>query len=435
MSIKDSGFRNRMMMLALLPATLVALLLACIYVGWNSGEVENALKDRERSLARQIGTAAEYGIFSGGRDTLRALAEAAQKDDPDILGVTIFGEHGEVLARAGDNSHSVVTPGMRESLTELSDRFVLVMPINRTVLPIDDLYGAGDVNTGAHISGYVVLEVSRARLIETRNTQILIGFDIAIGGLALGVWLALRMARGITEPLAHIADVVDRIGRGELTARVIDDGRHTLEMLGNDINAMAERVTLVQSELQEKISQATEELRERKEAAEVLARTDMLTSLPNRRAFMLAAEQEVLRAQRYGTSLSIALLDLDHFKTINDSYGHAAGDRVLVNRALLLVESMREVDLVARIGGEEFAILMPDTPLDEAVQAMERVRQSFGHNLVGEQAIYCTASFGVAEYPGDDPTVDGLLAKADAALYVAKANGRNRVEAAEKTVR
>jgi diguanylate cyclase (GGDEF)-like protein len=152
---------------------------------------------------------------------------------------------------------------------------------------------------------------------------------------------------------------------------------------------------------------------------------------------MQAAEQEVLRAQRYGTSLAVAVLDLDHFKNINDSHGHATGDHVLINRANLLAASVREVDSVGRLGGEEFAILMPGTPLSEAIQAIERIRQAFEQNPVsdGEQLIRSTASFGVAEYPGADPTVDGLLAKADGALYLAKARGRNRVETpAQKSI-
>ncbi|HWT53382.1 MAG TPA: diguanylate cyclase [Rhodocyclaceae bacterium] len=430
--MKGLGFRNHMLMLALLPAILVATLLSVIYVSWNFHEVEVALKERGRAIAKQLGTAAEYGIFSGSREILRALADAAHKGDPDILGVAILSERGQNLVRVGDSSPIPLELGERESVLEKADRIVLVVPVNRTVLPVDDIYSDAvpGVRTTSRISGYVVLDVSRQRLVEVRNTQMLIGLDIALGGLLLGVWLALRMARGITRPLVHIIDVVERIGRGELGARVIPEEVRTLESLGHNINAMAERVTLAHGELQQKVEQATEELRKRKEEAELLARMDVLTGIPNRRAFMQAADQEVLRAQRYGNPLTVAVLDLDHFKTINDTFGHATGDHVLVDRANLLAASVREVDTVGRLGGEEFAILMPGTPLPEAIQAIERIRQAFEQNPVsdGDQLIRATASFGVAEYPGADPTVDGLLAKADGALYVAKARGRNRVE-------
>jgi diguanylate cyclase (GGDEF)-like protein len=437
--MKDLGFRNHMLMLALLPAILVAALLSVIYVSWNFHEVEVALKDRGRAIARQLGTAAEYGIFSGSRDALRSLSEAAQKGDTEILGVAILGERGQMLVRVGDSTPLAVELGEREYTVEKPDRIILIEPVSRTVLPVDDIYSASApvAHSNARVSGYVVLDVSRQRLVETRNTQMLIGLDIALGGLLLGVWLALRMARGITRPLVHIIDVVERIGRGELGARVLTEEAHTLQSLGHNINAMAERVTLAHGELQQKVAQATEELRKRKEEAELLARMDVLTGIPNRRAFMQAAEQEVLRAQRYGTPLTVAVLDLDHFKSINDTHGHAAGDHVLINRANLLAASVREVDSVGRMGGEEFAIIMPGTPLSEAIQAIERIRQAFEQNPVsdGEQLIRSTASFGVAEYPGADPTVDGLLAKADGALYLAKARGRNRVETpAQKSI-
>lgn len=430
--MKELGFRNHMLMLALLPAILVAVLLSTIYVSWNFHEVEVALKERGRAIARQLGTAAEYGIFSGSRDALRTLAEAAQKGDSEILSVAILDERGNILTRVGDSSSQAVTLDKGEYSIDLADRLILLMPIARTVLPMDDLYTAASL-TGSdekRIAGYVVLEVSRQRLVEIRNTQTLIGLDIALGGLLLGVWLALRMARGITRPLGHIIDVVERIGRGELDARVNKDEAAILQSLGFNINAMAERVNLAHGELQQKILHATEELRKRKEEAELLARIDVLTGIPNRRAFMQAAEQEVMRAQRYGSKLSVAVLDLDHFKGINDTYGHAMGDRVLISRAKVLSHAMREVDIMGRLGGEEFAILMPDTPLSEAIQAVERMRLALEQNPVKAdgQLIRSTASFGVAEYPGIDPTVDGLLAKADGALYVAKARGRNRVE-------
>lgn len=437
--MKDLGFRNHMLMLALLPAILVATLLSVIYVSWNFHEVEVALKDRGRAIARQLGTAAEYGIFSGSRDALRTQAEAAQKGDPEILGVAILSEKGQPLVRVGDSTALPIELGERDHVLEKSDRIILVEPVSRTLLPLDDIYSVQtpDARPNNRIAGYVVLDVSRQRLVEIRNTQMLIGLDIALGGLLLGVWLALRMARGITRPLSHIIDVVERIGRGELGARVLPEEARTLQSLGHNINAMAERVTLAHGELQQKVAQATDELRKRKEEAELLARMDSLTGIPNRRAFMQTAEQEVLRAQRYGNSLTVAVLDLDHFKTINDTYGHATGDQVLINRANLLLASVREVDTVGRLGGEEFAILMPGTPLGEAIQAIERIRQAFEQNPVsdGGQLIRSTGSFGVAEYPGLDPTVDGLLAKADGALYLAKARGRNRVETpAQKSI-
>ena len=434
------SFRNYMLLLALLPTTVVAVVLSLMYVSLNYHEVEIALKERGFAMARQLGTSAEYGIFSDSRSTLRNLAEAVHKGDPEVLAVAITDTRGQALTRVGDNASGVLVDfSMGEQAIEMNDRVQILVPIKRSVVPLDDIYSgtANQVTAQAPIAGYVLLELSRQRLIRSRNTQVLIGLNVALGGLAIGIWLALRMARGITRPLNHVIDVVERLGHGDLHSRVDPEQAHLFESLGNNINAMAERINMAQEDLQHQIAIATEELTARKEEAELAARIDVLTGIPNRRAFMIAAEQEVLRAQRYGTPLSVAILDLDHFKAVNDTYGHGVGDQVLINRAQLIADTIREVDVVGRLGGEEFAILMPGTPLGESIQAIERMRQLIEQSPVSiaGHLIRSTASFGVADYPGADPTVDSLLAKADDALYLAKARGRNRVETpAQKTI-
>lgn len=179
-----------------------------------------------------------------------------------------------------------------------------------------------------------------------------------------------------------------------------------------------------------KLETASRELMQQKEAAEALARTDVLTGLANRRAFDEAVQREIRRAVRYGEPLALILTDIDRFKAINDTYGHHAGDQVLVNFAHTLRAAVREVDLVGRWGGEEFVILMPGTALEEARQAAERMRQAMATApaCCGEAAYAYTASFGVAAVTTAMPTLDDLLRRADQALYRAKENGRNRVE-------
>lgn len=432
--MKPLSFRAYMLMLALIPTIVVAVFLSGIYVSWNHHEVDVALRERGRAIARQLGTSAEYGLFSGARDDLRKLADAAYKGDGDVLGAAVLDIRGQVMVRVGDvQPDTMPALDASEQVIELAERIQLLVPIRQSQVSLEEAYGTP--SSPAPVVGYVLLEMSQKRLLASLNTQLLIGLNIALGGLVLGVWFAVRMSRGITQPLTHVIDVVERIGHGELHARVDTNQTLLFESLAVNINAMAERITMAQDELQQKIDHATHELITRKEEAELLARIDVLTGIPNRRAFMQAAEQEVLRAQRYGTPLSVAILDLDHFKSVNDNFGHGVGDQVLISRANLLSETIREVDLVGRLGGEEFAILMPGTPLGEAIQAVERIRQLFEQSPVhlGGHLIRSTASFGVADYPGADPTVDSLLVKADDALYMAKARGRNRVETASST--
>jgi diguanylate cyclase (GGDEF)-like protein len=161
------------------------------------------------------------------------------------------------------------------------------------------------------------------------------------------------------------------------------------------------------------------------------AMTDELTGLANRRRFMEALGREIGRAERFGSALTLVLADIDDFKRINDRFGHHVGDEALRRFAGLLTAELREIDVAGRLGGEEFAVLLPETDLDGAVVAAGRIRRAIEESeLVLSEAVRIrfTASLGVASYEGDP--ADRLLQRADAALYQAKAAGKNRVAAA-----
>ena len=161
---------------------------------------------------------------------------------------------------------------------------------------------------------------------------------------------------------------------------------------------------------------------------------DGLTRLTNRRTFIERSEKELFSVQRTASAnISCIMIDIDHFKSINDTYGHPAGDAVLVKVAEILLENARQYDEVGRYGGEEFAILLPSTPLTGAIRVAERQRAKIADAqiVVDDHIIRVTASFGVACYPSDDiRNINELLKAADAALYNAKGAGRNRVVAA-----
>jgi two-component system, cell cycle response regulator len=168
------------------------------------------------------------------------------------------------------------------------------------------------------------------------------------------------------------------------------------------------------------------------EESRLTATTDMLTGLLNRRAFLEWAVRELRRAERYRDALSCIILDVDHFKQINDKHGHAAGDSVLAYVGAMLPKAVRNCDVVARWGGEEFVLILPSTPLDGATLVAERARAALEHATVCTPAgtqVPVTASFGVAQLqPGE--TIDQLVDRADRAMYAAKSGGRNRVECA-----
>ena len=165
---------------------------------------------------------------------------------------------------------------------------------------------------------------------------------------------------------------------------------------------------------------------------EELAATDFLTGLYNRRNFLHLAENEIKHAGRFRHDLSLMAFDLDHFKNINDTYGHAAGDNVLANTSEILKARLRTTDILARLGGEEFAALLPYTNLENAKVLAEYLRSEIEANEIvfGEEKIKVTASFGVAELSGVDADVAALLERADRLLYEAKRRGRNRIVSA-----
>ncbi|WP_291006153.1 GGDEF domain-containing protein [Hyphomicrobium sp.] len=195
-------------------------------------------------------------------------------------------------------------------------------------------------------------------------------------------------------------------------------------------NEMNERQTRdLEARLKEAQDQ-TSTLRQRLIQAEKLASLDPLTSVANRRRFEQFIAAAVNNSHADGTPLCLIMTDIDHFKKVNDTYGHAAGDRVLKGFADLLSQSVRKGDLVARFGGEEFAVVLPQTPMGDAFAIAERIRSIFelhggsDESLVGEFG-RLTASFGVAEIREGEPP-SALIQRADQMLYEAKYKGRNR---------
>jgi two-component system cell cycle response regulator len=164
---------------------------------------------------------------------------------------------------------------------------------------------------------------------------------------------------------------------------------------------------------------------------EALAHTDPLTQLVNRRALTIRLVTEMERVRRYNAPLSMLLIDLDHFKLINDTYGHIAGDDVLAAVATILQRAVRAVDMVARYGGEEFVVVLPETGRHGAVAFAERIREkvsAHAFHLGESQQVHITTSIGVATYPSPRlESVEDLFRAADIALYRAKGNGRNLV--------
>lgn len=190
--------------------------------------------------------------------------------------------------------------------------------------------------------------------------------------------------------------------------------------MGNAVQRLRRQTFLVHSRL-----------RDANERLERLARTDPLTGCANRRHFFELGARELERARRHSRPLSVAAIDLDHFKSVNDRYGHATGDRTLEAVVAAVEQELREGDVLGRIGGEEFAVLLPETDAAGAVDMAERLRRRIAATRVASERgpVRVTASFGVADNSQDPLDFDKLVVRADTALYRAKETGRDRVAA------
>jgi diguanylate cyclase (GGDEF)-like protein len=185
----------------------------------------------------------------------------------------------------------------------------------------------------------------------------------------------------------------------------------------------------------EELAAINKTLREKNKELHELSITDSLTGLYNRKHLMETLDNEVARSKRHKHDFAVLVIDIDHFKEYNDTYGHLAGDEVLSRLASVFKKSVRSCDYVARYGGEEFILLLPEIGPEDGVKTAERIQKKVAKgNFSGDgEPIKVTVSVGVASYPrdGDDP--QAIIRQADDALYQAKESGRNRVVLAGKT--
>jgi diguanylate cyclase (GGDEF)-like protein len=283
---------------------------------------------------------------------------------------------------------------------ELMERFDL--RINHSVEILERVHGVIMKEMGEHLD--------RAETIKDRMFLLIALLMIIWLGMAMVA--GIRLPRSILSPLRIFEKATKRLADGELDSRVPLKSKDELGKLAKAFNIMAARL--------EKSQKALEEM----------ASHDSLTEVYNRGEFYRRLNSEIQRSKRYGHVFSMLLTDIDYFKEINDTYGHQVGDKVLQDIAAVIQKQVRPEDVVARYGGDEFVLILPETPIANALKLAERIRGAIAAHtihLTEKLTTNLTVSIGAADFPKDGKTADKLIAASDHSLYASKHFGRNRV--------
>lgn len=264
-------------------------------------------------------------------------------------------------------------------------------------------------------------------LMDEKSLAVLHGFKwlpVVFGLLFLVALLILNyfLQRWVLTPISELQHATDEIQHGNLAVETPLVGQGEVAELAYSFRHMVEVVRKTNQDLERRVQERTEDLHR-------LTEIDPLTGLLNRRGMTDRFEKEVARQARQGGKLGLLLLDLDHFKLVNDTYGHAAGDIALCAVANILNSMQRSYDHAGRWGGEEFLVLLPDCSKEDLLNIAERIRVAVSILRIetGTQTFAFTVSIG-AYHPSTPQTLDAMLQQVDKALYAAKAAGRNRVE-------
>lgn len=260
-----------------------------------------------------------------------------------------------------------------------------------------------------------------AEIVRVRNLTLLICLGLL---LAIGL-AAYLLGLTIVRPLDRLTNGAAMVAAGDLGVRLPALSHGEIGYLTEAFNNMVDRLRQGQEEL----ATINGKLTEKNKELEVLSITDSLTGLFNRKHFMEMLVNEVARARRNNHPFAVLMIDTDHFKKYNDTFGHQAGDALLKKIGKIFMQSLRSVDYASRYGGDEFIVLLPESGKEGALELAERIRGLVNAEKLDSNAdrVAVSVSIGIAAFPQEGDTPESIIASADGALYIAKRTGRNRV--------
>ncbi len=290
---------------------------------------------------------------------------------------------------------------------------------------LHDLMVIGTANTVPSLNWQVVVEMDRDRAFAQVQRLQRLTLSVTAGMLALLGLCAYLLALTIVRPLGRLTQGADQVAAGDLQVDLPVRNRSEAGYLTQVFNHMVAKLR----QNRDQLAAVNAELQNKNQELHLLSITDPLTGLFNRKHLMETLTAEVIRSLRHKHTFALMIIDIDHFKRINDTYGHQKGDEVLHCLAQVFKQSIRDSDYAARYGGEEFIILLPETDGQGAMEAAERIRVNVGQESVAmaDDSISVTVSIGISLFPDNGEDVNSVIQQADKALYIAKDTGRNRI--------
>ena len=428
--MKNLGIKSRVIILGTMPAVLFAIILAGYAISKVFANLNQSLSDRGRIIATQLAPAAEYGVISGNKETLQNLAHQALTNELDVRTIIVTDAAGEVLALGGRPLAQELIDNIKQNnVRELvwSGGVILTAPIYRSLVEIDDFPPDGeqkkaiDAKDDQLIIGQVYVELSNLSLYALKQDLILKMIVIGLLGFLLSTIIAWMIGRNITKPIQEIAQAVDKVGEGTFTHTIEEDSSGELKVLQRGFNSMSLSIKNSYQDMQEKVHDATALLRHQ-------ATHDDLTGLINRREFEVRLERCLKSATDNNVQHILCYLDLDQFKLVNDTCGHNAGDELLKQISALFHNKMRDRDTLARVGGDEFGLLLENCTLGDANQIVDKLlKLTRDYRFAHEDKVFnIGVSVGVVVINSNFSNSSDVMHAADFSCYAAKKAGRNQ---------
>ncbi len=432
--MKNLGIKSRVIFLGTVPALLFAIILAGYAISNVFGVLNQSLLDRGRIIASQLAPAAEYGVISGNAGMLQKIVQQVLTTEQEVRTVLVLNSKGQVLALSGPELPVDLIDKIKQQNNQelrLDRGIIFTSPIYRSLVEIDDFESANvsasetaesakKLATQQEI-GRVYVELSKQTLKSLKLDLITKIFLIGLFGLLLSTLIAWQIGRNITKPIQEIAHAVNKLGEGVFAQTIIENSSGELKTLQKGFNTMSSSLKQAYEVMQDKINDATVMLRYQ-------AQHDNLTGLINRREFEVRLDRSLKSVHENGAQHVLCYLDLDQFKLVNDTCGHAAGDELLQQISVLLANRMRDRDTLARLGGDEFGLLLENCSLVDANQITNALLKLVrDYRFIFEDKIFNVGvSIGVVVINASLENVSEVIHAADSACYSAKEAGRNQ---------